>query len=54
MATGMSFQSIFLIPFSFCFNIATKHVYKFSKGCMRLLLSYINFCGKWGELWPQV
>ena len=42
ISTGTSFHSILLIPFSFSFSIATKRVYKFSKGYAHWLWSYIN------------
>ena len=40
---GVSFCLFFLILFSFCSIIATKHVYKISKGCTQSLWRYVIF-----------
>ena len=47
MSTGASFCLFSLILFLNCSTIATKSVYKISKGSMQWLKSYINFGLKW-------
>ena len=47
LSTGASFYSFSLILFLNCSTIATKSVYKISKGSMQWLKSYINFGLKW-------
>ena len=48
-ATGTSFHSFFFLLFSICSTIAMKCTYKFLKGWVQRLQSYIDFGRKWAD-----